>query len=111
MLRFDTLAPGVRAIAGLALALVLVLPAACSASSKPKQRVSHKGVGVVVAINMEKGRVKIQHETIEGYMEAMTMWFDVKDASMLSGLQPNDKVEFTITEEESADVITEIRKV
>lgn len=72
---------------------------------------THKGRGVVVVVNVEKSRVKINHEKIEGFMEAMTMWFDVKDAAMLSGIAPSDKVEFTITEETSADVITELRKL
>ncbi len=72
---------------------------------------THKGLGVVVVVNVEKSRVKINHEKIEGFMEAMTMWFDVKDASLLTGIAPGDKVEFTITEEAAADVITELRKI
>jgi Cu/Ag efflux protein CusF len=38
------------------------------------------------------------------------MWFSVKDKSMLDGIASNDKVEFTVTEEDSADVITELKK-
>lgn len=72
---------------------------------------THKGRGVVVVVNAEKSRVKINHEEIEGFMGAMTMWFDVKDRGMLNGIAPGDKVEFTITEEASADVITELRKI
>lgn len=71
---------------------------------------SHKGRGVVVAVNVEKARVKLNHERIEGYMDAMTMWFDVKDASLLNGINAGDRVEFTLVEEASADVITELRK-
>ncbi len=100
-----------RAGGVLALALLLGGLLFSSACAKPKAAVTHRGVGVVVEINTAKSRVKIDHEAIEGWMEAMKMWFDVKDAKMLEGLAPNDKVEFVVTEEESSDVITEIRKI
>jgi Cu/Ag efflux protein CusF len=97
------------------LVLLLVLPlaaAACAsgASRAQKPPVTHEGVGVVVDVNVEKGRIKINHEKIEGYMEPMTMWFSVKDPALLEGLQPSDKVAFTVAEEDSADVIVELRK-
>jgi protein SCO1/2 len=101
-----------RALAVALLPLVLSLPGACaSRASTGKPQASHKGVGVVVAVAPEKSRIKIQHDAIEGYMEAMTMWFTVKDASMLDGIAPNDKIEFTVTEEDSADVVTELKKI
>ena len=97
------------------LVLLLAIPLLVACSSEPsraqKPLVTHQGVGVVVDVNVQKSRVKINHEKIEGYMEPMTMWFEVKDATMLAGLQPNDRVAFTVAEEESADVIVEIRKI
>jgi Cu/Ag efflux protein CusF len=97
------------------LVLLLVLPlavAACASEAPRAQKppVTYQGVGVVVEVNVDKARVKINHEKIEGKMEAMTMWFPVKDPALLQGLQPNDKVAFTVAEEESADLIVEIRK-
>lgn len=103
-----------RAALALAAAVsVLSLSAACASGPAASQspRVTHRGVGVVVDLNAEKGRVKIAHEKMEGYMDAMTMWFDVKDPKMLDGLAPKDRVEFVLTEEDSADVLTEIKKV
>ena len=91
--------------------VVLTLPAACASSRASKTPVAHHGVGIVVAINADKGRVKLNHEAIEGYMDAMTMWFEAKDPKMLEGLAPNDKVEFVLSEEDSADVLTEIKKI
>lgn len=91
-------------------ACVLSLTAACAKQQPSGPRPTHKGVGVVVAVDVAKSRVKINHENIEGWMDAMTMWFDVKEAKMLDGISPNDRVEFVVTEEESADVITELRK-
>lgn len=98
-------------VAVVAVVFAFALSAACASSRASKASgASHRSVGVVVAINQEKGRVKLNHEAIDGYMEAMTMWFDVKDPKMLEGLAPNDKVEFVVTEEDSADVVTEIKK-
>ena len=96
-----------------ALVSVLTLGAACaSRAAEPHGAgASHRGTGVVVALDATKGRVKIQHEKIDGYMDAMTMWFDVKDSKLLEGLAPNDRVEFVVTEEASADVVTEIKKL
>ena len=94
-------------------ACVLSLASACASRAVELHPTgaSHKGTGVVVAVDASKGRVKIQHEKIENYMDPMTMWFDVKDPKLLEGIAPNDKVEFVITEETSADVVTEIKKV
>jgi len=44
-------------------------------------------------------------------MDAMTMWFEVKDPKLLQGIDVNDRIEFVVTEEASADVVTEIKKV
>ena len=99
-----------RLCAVLVLSLAFTLSSACAAP-QAEQRVTHTGKGTVVAVNVEKARVKLDHEKMEGYMDPMVMWFDVKDASLIRDLAPNDRVEFTVTEEESADVITEIRKI
>jgi Cu/Ag efflux protein CusF len=92
---------------------VLALGAACaSRAAEPHPAgASHRGTGVIVALDAAKGRVKIKHEKIEGYMDPMTMWFEVKDPKLLEGLAPNDRVEFVVTEETSADIVTEIKKV
>lgn len=95
-------------------ALCVVLSVSCTSHAPTASATvgtTHRGRGVVVAVNVEKSRVKLNHEKIEGFMDAMTMWFDVRDATMLRGLAPNDTVEFTLTEEAAADVITDIRKV
>ena len=92
------------------LAVALFVTVACSARSQ-KAVVTHDGKGVVVAVDVDKARVKINHDKIEGYMDAMTMWFPVKDATMLIGIAQDDKVEFTVSGEPSADVITALRKI
>ena len=98
----------------LVVASALSLAAACHSTAVELHNTtgaSHRGTGVVVALDAAKGRVKIQHEKIEGYMDAMTMWFEVKDQKLLQGIDVNDRIEFVVTEEASADVMTEIKKV
>jgi protein SCO1/2 len=46
--------------------------------------------GKVVSTDASKGEVTLNHEAIPGFMEAMTMPYKLKDASILSGLHPGD---------------------
>ncbi len=98
-------------VATVAATMVLATFVSCAARSAKTPPVSHRGRAIVVAVSSDKPRIKLNHEAIPGYMDAMTMWFEVKDAKMLEGLAPNDRVEFVLTEEEAADVITELKKV
>ncbi len=50
--------------------------------------------GVVKEVRAADREVVIKHEEIPGYMAAMTMPFDVKDAKELDGLAPGDTVNF-----------------
>ena len=67
--------------------------------------------GVVKQVIPEKKRVRITHEKIPNYMEAMTMLFDVKDARELSGLQSNDVVEFRMVVSDDDGWIENVKKV
>ena len=50
----------------------------------------------------KKRRLRIQHEEIPGYMEAMTMSFDVRhDTNELAGLKAGDRVTFRMLVTES----------
>ncbi|MFQ5894627.1 MAG: copper-binding protein [Nitrospinota bacterium] len=59
-----------------------------------------EGVGKVVAVNRDKGQVVLHHEEIKGFMSTMTMTTPVKEAHLLKGLKPGDKIRFTIEAEE-----------
>jgi len=50
--------------------------------------------GLVKEVQPDRKKVKIAHEEIPGYMEAMTMMLDVKDAAELAGLTPGDTISF-----------------
>lgn len=51
--------------------------------------------GVVQAVDLELRQVVIDHEDIPGVMPAMSMSFDA-DSSLLDGLEPGQKIDFTL---------------
>ncbi len=56
----------------------------------------YTGAGVVTRVDRTKGLVTIDHGDIPGYMSAMRMSYEVKDAAMLDGIAANDHVTFTV---------------
>jgi protein SCO1/2 len=83
-----------RSVVILCLSL-LVLICGCLISCSPHSDSNEKAYSVrgVVKEVGEKS-VTVQHERIPGYMEAMTMPFDVKNTNELRGLQAGDKISF-----------------
>src|SRR6516162_612270 len=79
------------------------------AESQTNQEI-HPAKGVVVEVMPAEKRVKIKHEEIPGYMQAMTMPFDVKDTNELAGLEPGDIVSFKLHATATEGWIDSIRK-
>ncbi len=73
-------------------------PAAPSGADAGAVR-SYSTRGVVRGIDTNKKTITIAHEDIPGYMKAMTMPFDLRDAAQAKGLSDGDKVKFTFTDE------------
>ena len=72
-----------------------------------------KSTDVITALNKDEGTVELDHEEIEGTlsMAKMKMMFYVKDKTMLKNLKVDDKVEFTLEENEnSEEKVTAIHK-
>jgi Cu/Ag efflux protein CusF len=107
----ESLSSAWRMLAAALFATLLMLPAGCAKEQKATNRPTHAGKGTVVAVDAERGRVKIDHEEIKDYMDPMTMWFETSDPSLVTGLAAGDRVEFVVTEEASADLVTSIKKV
>ena len=64
------------------------------------------GVGSVIGSLPREGRLIVNHEAIAGFMAAMEMSYPVASPSMLSGVNPGDRIEFTI--DSGRSVITAI---
>ncbi len=62
-----------------------------------------EGIGVVVAVYPRNNRLVLNHEEINGFMAAMAeMSFMVTPATLLNGIEPGDKVRFTIDADKRA---------
>jgi protein SCO1/2 len=66
--------------------------------------------GKVVAVDAAKPTVTLDHESIPGLMEGMTMEFKVEKPEVVAGLQVGDKVEGRIKKADSGLVITKLEK-
>ena len=75
------------------------------------QTTTYHGVGVVKATDVKWPSIEIDHEDIKELMPAMTMEFYVKDKSLLEGLKPGDRIEFTIENGVGGIKITAIRRL
>ena len=49
--------------------------------------------GKIGAIYRELSTLEVEHETIPGYMEGMTMKFPVKDPKLMEGLKVGDRIQ------------------
>lgn len=77
----------------LALGLLTIL-VALLAGCGPKE---YEVTGVIKEVRPAGPDVVVRHDAIPGYMEAMTMPFPVRDASLLTPLQPGDAVRFRLS--------------
>ncbi|MCG8588141.1 MAG: SCO family protein [Proteobacteria bacterium] len=78
---------------------------ACGPSGPPTYEVR----GLVHSADAESRDVVIEHEDIEGLMPAMTMNFDVADASLFAHLAAGNVVEFTLEVGPRGYLITDVR--
>jgi protein SCO1/2 len=52
--------------------------------------------GIIKELEPDGKTVVIRHEAIPGYMQAMTMPFEVRDTNLLHGLKPGDAISFKL---------------
>jgi Cu/Ag efflux protein CusF len=67
------------------------------------------GDGKVIALVTGSHQIVVDHEEIKGFMDAMTMGYNVSSPSLFKGLNAGDKIRFTIDTEKRA--ITKIEKL
>ena len=90
--------------------LLLALPA-CSKKSETTAKNTYQTRGVVKSFGPDKKFVNIAHETIPGYMAAMTMSFEPGSPTQLDGIAVGDKVSFSFSSsDEGKRVITSLKK-
>lgn len=78
--------------------LLPLLLAACARSApesaEPVKRFSIHGE--VIRLEAQDRLATIKHQKIEGYMEAMTMAYPIKDQQEYNGLQPGNCIDGTV---------------
>ena len=84
-------------------------PAPRAAPDAPRVS-AYEASGVVRKIDAPRGKAVIAHDAIAGYMEAMTMEFDVADAESLTALQPGNVIAFRLSVNETRSWIDQVRK-
>lgn len=87
-------------------AALIVWAAACGGAGARQYELR----GQVLAVDRAKGEITIKHEDIPGFMPAMTMPFRVRDAKLLDGRVPGDRVTATLVVEETDAYLTTIAK-
>jgi FtsP/CotA-like multicopper oxidase with cupredoxin domain/Cu/Ag efflux protein CusF len=69
---------------------------------------SYRGTGIVIAAVPRVGRLIVNHDEIPGFMAAMEMSYPVVPPSLLNGVNPGDKIGFTIDAARSAIVAIDV---
>lgn len=70
----------------------------------------YQSKGVVKKVDLETGKLTVDHEDILGYMSAMEMTEPVKDKAMLNGIKAGDKIDFEIERIGSNVTFTKLTK-
>jgi Cu/Ag efflux protein CusF len=71
---------------------------------------AHQATGVVKRIDAARGVVSLKHDPVKSLnWPGMTMDFNVRDAKLLAGVKPDQKVRFEFVEEKGRYVITSIK--
>jgi protein SCO1 len=65
--------------------------------------------GLVVAVDRAHQILTVSHDAIPGYMEAMTMPYNVREREIVDTVKPGTRVEFTLVVSDTASFITGVR--
>src|SRR5258706_9021810 len=92
------------------LVFFLCLVFAAPACSKKDER-TFTLQGQVLSLEPARKLVTVKHEEIKGFMRAMTMPYEVRDARLLDGLAPGDLISATLVFVSNGAFLSAIRKV
>jgi len=87
--------------------LVLLLAVACQRTEPTGTFI---GRGVVKDILPKERQVIIAHEAIPGFMDAMTMGFEVKEERLLEGIAKDQEVTFTVEKTQDSLYLTALAR-
>jgi len=79
-------------------------PSGQAATAQASAPQTVEGEGQVIATTPRSSQIVVDHEEIKGFMEAMTMGYRTDPPTLLEGLQPGDRIRFTIDVQQRAIV-------
>jgi len=93
-MRKPSISPGILLVSLISF-IILATQASCTAQRPPSPQGTQRYQihGRVESVDFEKQRITIAHEKIDGYMDAMTMPFAVRDPEIMRGFKSGDRVE------------------
>jgi protein SCO1/2 len=98
----------------LLLAGALATISGCHRASAPANTRVEDGIkqyhvrGVVVSTNPAKDEISLDTEAIPGFMDAMTMPYELKNPSVISELHPGDTITATLLTSSTSDVLDQV---
>lgn len=95
-IRFATIVRRPRSLLLLALLLLFPYATACDSSPSPQDVRRYDLKGKVVSVDKARQQIYVEHETIPGLMEGMTMPFPLKDKDALDFAAKGDQIQATL---------------
>jgi protein SCO1/2 len=90
--------------------LAVMTAASCGAPPPPAHVREFPLTGEVLAIKPDRSEVRVKHDEVKGFMDAMTMWFNIRDPRLLDGIAPGDLISATLVLTAEDSYLTGIRK-
>ena len=92
------------------IAILVACPAGCSAPPPPETVRQFPLTGEVLAVKPDRSEVQVKHDEVKGFMEPMTMWFNIKDPRLLDAVAPGDLISATLVLTAEDSYLTGLRK-
>jgi protein SCO1/2 len=97
-------------LAALVVSVLFVLSTLAALGAEPAAR-TFPARGVILELKPDTSQLVIQHEAITGYMDAMTMPFNLQDPAPLSELKRGDRVTFQLHVTEDKSWVDHFQKI
>jgi len=89
---------------------LIALASGCSNSGDSAKEKMYDVHGKVIAVDIQKKEVTLDHDAIPGLMGAMKMPFKVENAKVLDGINAGDKIHGRLKVKDGQQTITELMK-
>ena len=99
-----------RPTAAVLLAMLAALAAGCRQPAPPENVRQFPLTGEVLAVKPDRSEIQVKHDEVKGFMEPMTMWFNIRDPKLVEGLAPGDLVSATLVLTAEDSYLAGIRK-